>query len=54
MRAGLTGRPPLITRGIVEILRHDWSMDSARSMDALNYRITPLETGLRDLLSSVS
>ena len=54
MRAGLTGRPPAITRGIVEIFRHDWSMDSARSKDALNYRITPLETGLRDLLSSMS
>ncbi len=54
MRAGLTGRPPAITRGIVEIFRHDWSMDSARSVDALNYRITPLETGLRDLLSSMS
>jgi farnesol dehydrogenase len=54
MRAGLTGRPPAITRGIVEIFRHDWSMDSARSVNALNYRITPLETGLRDLLSSMS
>jgi len=53
-RAGMTGRPPEITRGIVDILRHDWSMDSATSVKALNYRITPLEKGLRDLLSSVS
>jgi len=54
MRAGLTGRPPAITRGIVEILRHDWSMSSTRSVEALNYRITPLETGMRALLSARS
>ena len=54
MRAGITGRPPTITRGVVEILRHDWSMDSARSMEALSYHVTPLEKGLRNLLSSVS
>jgi farnesol dehydrogenase len=54
IRARMTGRPPAITRGIVEILRHDWSMDSARSMKALNYRITPLATGLRALLSAAS
>ena len=51
MRAGITGRPPAITRGVVEILRHDWSMDSARSMEALNYRVTPLRTGVRALLA---
>jgi len=54
VRAGITGRPPTITRGVVEILRHDWSMDSARSMETLNYRVTPLEKGLRELLSSGS
>ena len=46
-RARLTGRPPLITRGVVEILRHDWSMDSRRAIDELGYRVTPLVSGLK-------
>lgn len=54
MRARMTGRPPAITRGVVEILRHDWSMDSAPSVKVLNYHITPLETGIRALLSATS
>jgi NAD+-dependent farnesol dehydrogenase len=53
-RARLTGRPPLLTRGVVEILRHDWSMDSRRSIDELGYRTTLLESGLKTLLSSLS
>jgi nucleoside-diphosphate-sugar epimerase len=50
-RAALTGRPPLITRGAVEIFRHDWRLDSSRSVDELSYRILPLETGLKSMLS---
>ena len=53
-RARLTGRAPLITRGVVEILRHDWSMDSRGSIDELGYRTTPLESGLKALLESFS
>lgn len=54
MRASMTGRPPAITRGVVEILRHDWSINSAGSVQKLNYHITPLETGIRALLSARS
>jgi nucleoside-diphosphate-sugar epimerase len=54
MRARVTGRPPRITRGVVQIFRHDWSMDSARSVEKLSYRITPLTTGVRALLSGHS
>ncbi len=50
-RAALTGRPPLITRGAVEIFRHDWRLDSSRSVEELSYRILPLETGLKSMLS---
>jgi nucleoside-diphosphate-sugar epimerase len=32
-RAAITGRPPLITRGAVQIFRHDWRLDSTRSVD---------------------
>jgi hypothetical protein len=47
----LTGRPPLITRGAVDIFRHDWTLDSARSVDELSYRIRPLASGLKALFS---
>jgi len=50
-RAAFTGRPPLITRGAVKIFRHDWRLDSSRSIDELSYRIVPLETGLKSMLS---
>ena len=51
-RAALTGRPPLITRGAVEIFRRDWTLDSTRSVDELSYQIRPLESGLKALFSS--
>lgn len=49
-RARLTGRPPLLTRGAVKIFRHDWPLDSERSVRELNYRPTPLRIGLEHLL----
>jgi farnesol dehydrogenase len=52
-RAAITGRPPLITRGAVEIFRHDWGMNSLRSVEELSYRITPLETGVRATFSAI-
>jgi farnesol dehydrogenase len=51
-RARLTRKPPLFTRGAVEIFRHDWRMDSARSIRELSYRITPLEEGIRTVLQA--
>ena len=51
-RAGLFGRPPLLTRGAVEIFRHDWPLDSSQSVQTLGYAMTPLEHGLRVLLNS--
>ena len=52
-RAALTGRMPLLTRGAVEIFRHDWPLDSARSVAELGYRIRPLNEGVRTILESV-
>ena len=49
-RARLTGVPPLLTRGVVKILTHDWPLDSQRSIHRLEYRITPLLSGLRELV----
>lgn len=52
-RAALTGRPPLITRGAVEIFRHDWSLDSTRSVEELSYRIQSLEAGVKAIFSNI-
>jgi len=49
-RARLTGAVPLLTRGAVEIFRHDWPVDSQDAVRALGYRITPLRTGVERLL----
>ena len=49
-RARLTGRAPLLTRGVVEIFRHDWPLDSAGSLRELSYRIRPLRDGVISLL----
>ena len=54
LRARLTHRPPLLTRGTVEIFRHDWSLDSQRSVHELSLRITPLASGVRALLTALS
>jgi farnesol dehydrogenase len=50
IRARLTGRTPLLTRGAVEIFRHDWPVDSAAAARDLNFRVTPLVEGIRQLL----
>ena len=50
VRARLTGRPPLVTRGAVEIFRHDWPVESAAAVRDLNYRITPLVKGIQRIL----
>lgn len=51
-RAAVTRRPPLITRGAVEIFRHEWPMDSFGSVEELSYRVSPLEAGIRAILSA--
>lgn len=50
-RSALTRRPPLITRGAVEIFRHEWPMNSLRSIEELSYRVSPLESGIKAILS---
>jgi dihydroflavonol-4-reductase len=52
LRARLTGRPPLLTRGTVEIFRHDWPLDSGRAERDLGLQITPFSTGLQALLDA--
>jgi farnesol dehydrogenase len=44
--AGITGRPPLLTAGTVEVLTRDWAMDSSAAIRELGYRIMPLREGI--------
>jgi farnesol dehydrogenase len=53
MRAHLTGNPPLVTRGAVNIFRHDWPLDSASSASHLGYRPIELGAGLEALLRTI-
>jgi farnesol dehydrogenase len=53
-RARLTGKPPRLTRGVVEIFRHDWALDGRPAAAALGYPITPLETGFRATLEDLA
>lgn len=49
----LTGRPPLLTRGVVDIFRHDWPLDSSAARRDLGLRVTPLEEGLERALAAL-
>lgn len=49
-RARLTGRPPQLTPGVVEIFKHHWVYSSAKAARDLGYQVTPLEEGLRKTL----
>jgi len=54
LRARLTGRPPLVTRGDVEVFRHDWPVPSADAVRDLGFPVTPLAVGLTDTLAELS
>jgi NAD+-dependent farnesol dehydrogenase len=53
IRASITGRPPLLTAGTVEILTRDWPLDSSLAVQELGYRVTPLRDGVVQLLESL-
>jgi NAD+-dependent farnesol dehydrogenase len=53
LRVRCFGGTPLITRGAVEIFRHDWSLDSSESVRELGYTFTPLAEGVRRTLDSI-
>jgi farnesol dehydrogenase len=52
-RVRLFGGTPLVTRGAVEIFRHDWSLDSAAAVRDLGYTITALSEGIRRTVASL-
>jgi farnesol dehydrogenase len=53
LRVTLVGGTPLITRGAVEIFRHDWSLDSSDAVRDLGYSITPLAEGVGRTVASI-
>ena len=53
LRVRLFGGTPLVTRGAVEIFRHDWSLDSQEAVDALGYTMTPLADGIPRTIASI-
>jgi NAD+-dependent farnesol dehydrogenase len=54
VRVTIFGGMPLITRGAVEIFRHDWSLDSQVAVREIGYAMTPLEEGLRRTVASIA
>jgi farnesol dehydrogenase len=53
MRARVFGGMPLVTPGTVEILRHDWPLDSGAAVRDLGYMITPLSQGIAHTVASL-
>ena len=53
LRVSLFGGTPLLTRGAVEIFRHDWSLDSGEAVRDLGYTMTPLAEGIRRTVASI-
>ena len=53
IRAGLFGVPPRLTLGTLEILDRNWMLASDLATTELGYRITPLEEGVRRVVSEL-
>jgi len=51
--SAITRRPPLLTRGVVEIFSHDWSLDSSAAQNDLSLATTPLDAGLERALAGL-
>ena len=53
LRVSVFGGTPLLTRGAVEIFRHDWSLDSGAAVRDLGYTMTPLADGIGRTVASI-
>jgi len=52
-RAAIFRRAPLLTRGVVDIFRHDWSLESDIARAELGLTVTPIGEGLQRTLESL-
>jgi farnesol dehydrogenase len=53
-RARVFGGTPLLTAGAVDILAHDWPLDSQQGRDILGIPLTPLAVGLATTLQHLT
>lgn len=53
LRVTVFGGMPLITRGAVEIFRHDWSLDSRDAVKEFGYTMTPIAEGVRQTIAAI-
>jgi farnesol dehydrogenase len=53
-KARLLGSAPRLTAGTVEILRHDWPLDSRQGRETLGFGQTSLEAGLKATLDGLN
>jgi farnesol dehydrogenase len=53
LRVTLFGGTPLVTRGAVEIFRHDWPLDSSDAVRDLSYAMTPIDEGVGRTVASI-
>jgi len=53
VRARLFHTAPLLTRGAVEIFRHDWPLDSADATRDLGYHVRSLQEGVEALVGAL-
>ena len=53
MYSAIAKRPPLLTRGVVEIFSHDWSLDSSAAQSDLGLQMTPLNDGFARTLEAL-
>ena len=52
---GITSRQlRKLTRGVVDIFRHEWAYDSDDAIRELGYRITPLADGVARTIANLS
>ena len=51
--SAVTHRQPLVNRGVVEIFRHDWPLDSSAAQADLGLRVTPLKEGFALTLAAL-
>ena len=48
------GGTPLLTRGTLEIFRHDWALESQDAIRELGYHVMPLADGIRRTVADLS
>ena len=46
IKKSITGKPPLLTPAWIKKYEFDWSLDSGKAIEELDYKITPIEEGV--------